>query len=493
MARIIVIGSGISGMVAACYLKKAGHQVTVLEKNSSAGGRARKFEDKGFTFDMGPSWYWMPEVFESFFHDFGYNSGDFYELKRLSPSYSVVFEDRKIDIPASTKELADLFEEIEPGSAAKLTAYLEDASVKYKLGMNDFAKKPALSITEFINKDALSVVNKLQPFRNMEQHVNKYFQNPVIRKIMQFPVIFLGAMPDRIPAMYSLMNYADSCLGTWYPIGGMFKIVDAIHKIATGIGVEFKFNENVEELVINKGKVCAVKTSGNRFDGDTVIASGDYHHIEQLLPVKYRQYDEKYWSKKEMAPSCLLFFVGVDKKLPVHHHTLFFDTGFDQHARSLYKNPEWPQNPLFYVCAPSVTDNTVAPEGKENLFILIPVAAGLDGDTETRRNDYFNQVIRRLEEQLQTDVAPHIIYKKSYGIKDFSTDYHAYRGNAYGMANTLMQTAFGKPRLNSRKVENLFFCGQLTVPGPGVPPAFLSGNMAAEAAAKYLTKKLIHA
>lgn len=477
---VLVIGSGFSGMVASCYLQKAGYQVTVLEKNSSPGGRARSFSAQGFHFDMGPSWYWMPEVFENFFKDFGYASQSFYDLKRLQPSYSVFFDEEKFEIPASVKGLADLFESIEPGSAEQLNLYLKDAEVKYELGMNDFAQKPALSITEYLSKDIFGVLKKLQPFRNMEDHVKRYFKNPYLQKIMQFPVIFLGAMPDRIPAMYSLMNYADTALGTWYPMGGMYKIVEAIYSIAKELGVKFHFNQNVESILIENGNCKKVITKHSHFNADIVIGSGDYHYIEQTLPKFYQQYKESYWDKKEMAPSSLLFFVGVNKKLPIQHHSLFFDTGFDAHAATLYNNPSWPENPLFYVCAPSVTDPSVAPPDHENLFFLIPVAAGLGGDTNVLREQYFENIVSRLEARIGTNIKDHIVYKRSYGSTDFTNDYHAYRGNAYGMANTLLQTAFGKPRMKSKKVNNLYYCGQLTVPGPGVPPAFLSGKMVAQ-------------
>lgn len=486
--KIIIIGSGISGLVSACYLRKQGHQVLVLEKNSSPGGRARTFSANGFHFDMGPSWYWMPEVFEAFYNDFGYTAKDFYELKRISPSYDVFFEKEKIEIPTSMDELATLFEKYEKGSGVKLVQYLKDASIKYQLGMGDFAQKPALSLSEFMNLGLLKSVHKLQPFRNMEEHVNRYFTHPYLRKIMQFPVIFLGAMPNRIPAMYSLMNYADTCLGTWYPMGGMYKIVEAVFSIANELGVQFEFNQDVKEITVKNGFTERVLTDNHFYEADVVIGAGDYHHMEQLLSTDHRQYDNVYWKKKEMAPSSILYYVGVNKKLPIHHHSLFFDTSFDDHANKLYALPDWPKNPLFYVCAPSVTDHTVAPEGHENLFLLIPVAAGLRGDTSALRDSYFDNLIERLEKRLNTSIKPHIVFKQSFGITDFEKEYHAYKGNAYGMANTLLQTAFGKPRMKSSKVKNLFFCGQLTVPGPGLPPAFLSGKMVAAQVNKYINQ-----
>ncbi|WP_051293278.1 phytoene desaturase family protein [Olivibacter sitiensis] len=489
-SHVTIIGAGLAGLVASCYLRKCGFEVSVVEKNATPGGRARQFSEKGFVFDMGPSWYWMPDVFESFFADFGKKTSDYYKLVRLSPSYTVFFENEEWDIPSSMEELGRLFETLETGSRERLQAYMHDAAAKYAVGMHRFASKPALHLSEFMSGDILSLLHKLQPFRNMEQHVNRYFSHPLIRKIMQFPVIFLGAMPHRIPAMYSLMNYADTRLGTWYPLGGMHEIVKAVYKLAKALGVKFRFGADVAGIDMEDKKARAVRFNNERLATDIVIGAGDYHGIESLLPEDYRQYDNRYWESREMAPSCLLYFLGIDKRLPLQHHSLFFDTSFEGHGKALYQDPEWPKNPLFYVCAPSVTDPSVAPEGCENLFVLIPVAAGLDGDTAAMRREYLDMVLKRLEERTKTDIKNHIVFQKDYAISDFQQDYHAFKGNAYGLANTLMQTAFGKPRMHSRKVENLFFCGQLTVPGPGLPPAFLSGKMVAEQVLKYAQQKL---
>lgn len=486
---ISIIGAGISGMVASCYLQKKGYQVTVYEKNLEPGGRVRNFTNKGFTFDMGPSWYWMPEVFEQFFSDFGKKISNYYELIRLEPSYSVYFNDGKFEVPSSIEGLGEKFEKLEPGSAGRLRYYIKDAREKYEIGMHRFALKPALRFDEFLSKDIYTLLRRLQPLRNMEQHVNRYFEHPKIRRIMQFPVIFLGAMPQKIPAMYSLMNYADIVLGTWYPRGGMSRIVSAIYALALELGVTFRFNVDIDHIEVSLGKANYLNSYDERLSTDLVIGAGDYHHIEQLLPVNYQQYSEQYWESRSMAPSCLLYYIGINKRLDLNHHNLFFDTDFENHASSLYKNPSWPEKPLFYACAPSVSDPSVAPSGCENLFLLVPIAAGLKGDDPSLRAKYFKHLMSRLEHHLKTDITDHVIYYKDYSIQEFITDYHAYLGNAYGLANTLKQTAFGKPRLRSKKVENLFYCGQLTVPGPGLPPSILSGKMVAEQADQYLAKQ----
>jgi len=476
-------------MVAACYLQKQGYSVTVYEKNSIPGGRARQFREGGFVFDMGPSWYWMPEIFENFFREFGRSTADYYSLVRLDPSYSIYFQGEKMRIPAGMEALGELFEALETGSAKRLHDYLGNAAEKYRIGMERYATKPCLRLSEFVSKDVVSLLKKLQPFQNMREHVDGYFKHPAIRNIMQFPVIFLGAMPERIPAMYSLMNYADTALGTWYPEGGMFQVPRAVHHLAEELGVKFRFDQDIDGIEVVNRKAVGVRCRGRKEDAELVIGAGDYHYMEQLLDPADRQYSAQYWDTREMAPGCLLYFLGVDKRVPLDHHNLFFDSSFDDHARSLYKEPRWPEDPLFYICAPSVTDATVAPAGCENLFILIPVAAGLEGDGRALRERYLDKVLRRLEERTGTAIRDHIIYQRDYALKDFSADYHAFRGNAYGLANTLKQTAYGKPRMRSGKVTNLFFCGQLTVPGPGLPPAFLSGRTAALEAMKYLKQR----
>lgn len=480
MKVVSIIGSGISGLTTACYLAKAGYKVRIFEKNEEIGGRARKFESHGFTFDMGPSWYWMPDIFEDFFNDFGKKVEDYYELRRLDPSYSIYFEKQKIEIPASYNEFVSLFEKFEPGSSLKLDQFFSDAAAKYKLGMKGFATKPSLGIKEYADPKLLKAAFKMNLFNNMDKHINKYFQHPYLRKIMQFPVIFLGAMPDKIPAMYSLMNYADTKLGTWYPMGGMFKIVESMASLAEELGVEINCGKEVVDFVIKKNIVTGICTNKGDFDTQVLVGSGDYHHIESLLPSHKQSYSSGYWDKRKMAPSCLIYYLGIGKKVSLDHHSLFFDSSFDQHARELYDQPKWPSDPMFYVCATSVTDASTAPENCTNLFILVPIAAGLDGDTEQLRRKYKEKILERLEKRLGVEIRSQVIYERSYSIRDFKEDYHAFKGNAYGLSNTLDQTAFLKPRMKSKKLKNLYYCGQLTVPGPGVPPAIISGKIVAK-------------
>jgi phytoene desaturase len=483
MAKIAVIGSGFSSLSAASYLAKAGHSVTIVEKNDSIGGRCRQFKVDGFTFDMGPSWYWMPEVFENFFADFNHKVSDFYTLKRLSPSYTIHFsKTEQLDVPSDFNDLVKTFEEIEIGAGQKLIAFMEDASKKYEAGMNRFVVKPSLSIFEFADFEILKGLVQLDLFKAFSKHVRNYFTHPHLIQLLEFPVLFLGATPQEIPALYSLMNFADLKGGTWYPDKGMFKIIAGMAKVAEEQGVEIKINSTVEEIIIDAStkKATGIKVNNEILNFDYIVAGADYEHVDQkLVPQQYRNYTEEYWDKRKMAPSSLLYYLGINKKLDkLHHHNLFFDSSFDAHAKEIYDTKKWPEDPLFYVCAPSLTDASVAPEGCENLFLLVPLAPDLE-DSEAEREKIFQKIMKRLENFTGQEVEKHIIYKRSFAMNDFKQDYNAFKGNAYGLANTLWQTAFMKPQILNKKVKNLYYTGQLTVPGPGVPPSIISGKVVA--------------
>lgn len=478
--KIIVIGAGFSGLSTATSLANMGYQVEILEKNDIAGGRARVFSENGFVFDMGPSWYWMPDVFETYFARFDKKPSDYYNLIRLDPSYSVILsKDEVINLPANYSELRDLFETFEKGAAHSLDQFLDQASYKYKVGIQKFVWKPSRKLTEFLSLGLLVDVLRLDVFQSFYTHIRKFFKSPTLLKLMEFPILFLGAISQNTPAMYSLMNFAEIKLGTWYPMGGMHKIVEGMVALAEEKGVKITYQAEVSSFEISDSRVKGLHSNLGFHEADAVVASADYHHVEEILGESYRNYDEAYWDKRVMAPSSLLFYLGVSKRIPkLKHHNLFFDRDFKTHSHEIYSDPKWPSDPLFYVSAPSVTDPTVAPEGHENLFLLIPVAPDLE-DNETIREKYFNQLMDRLEEYCGLDIRDSIVYKRSYAHKDFKNDYHAFKGNAYGLANTLMQTAILKPSLKNKKLKNLYYTGQLTVPGPGVPPSLISGLVVA--------------
>ncbi len=489
--KVIIIGSGFSGLSAACFMAKAGFDVSVVEKHPIPGGRARKLEAAGFTFDMGPSWYWMPDIFERFFAQFGHEVSDYYDLKRLDPSYRVFWESGGVDIPADYRRLKELFESIEAGSSGQLDHFLEEAAFKYNTGMHKLVLKPGLSVSEFIDWDLFRGLLKLDVFNSIKQHVSSFFKDTRLRQLMEFPVLFLGALPEQTPALYSLMNYADIVGGTWFPAGGMYSIVEGMHKLAIELGVKFFFERQVEKLEVVDSCIKRVITTIEDFEPDVVIGSADYHHIEtDLLPPECRSYSDRYWETRVLAPGCLLYYVGLNKKLDnINHHMLFFDAPFKEHAEKIYSTGEWPDEPLFYVSVTTATDDSLAPAGCENLFFLIPVAPGLKDDSEQRREQYFKKIVSRMERHIGQDIVGSIIYKKTFAHNDFIHEYNSFKGNAYGLANTLRQTAILKPSIKSKKVDNLYYTGQLTVPGPGVPPSLISGEVVAKQVEKDWLKR----
>ena len=487
--KIAIIGSGFSGLSASAYSAKLGHEVHVFEKNSTVGGRARSFQtENGYTFDMGPSWYWMPDIIENFFNDFNKKASDFYELVPLDPQFEMVFSDGIMGIPQDFEAMKTLFEKTEKGAGQRLEDFMKDAQFKYEVGMKDYVTKPCNSWFEFVSLKILKSAFSLDLLTDFSKFVRKYFSHPKLITLMEFPVIFLGASPKDIPALYSLMNYGGYKLGTWYPIGGFIKIIESMQEIAMEQGVKFHFNANVEQIVINDKRANALIVNGEKIEFDSIIASSDYEHTERkMLPKEYRNYDENYWKKKTFAPSCLIFYLGIKEKIPnLKHHTLFFENDLDLHTTEIYDDKKWPSKPLFYVCCPSKTDKNIAPENCENVFLLMPIATGI-ADSDQMREKYFLEMMSRLEKHTNTEnLILKIEYKRSFCLEDFKQDYNAFEGNAYGLANTLSQTAVLKPSLRNKKVKNLFYTGQLTVPGPGVPPSIISGKIASIEANKQL-------
>jgi len=458
--KVVVIGSGFSSLSASCYLAKMGFDVSIYEKNHTVGGRARQLIKEGFTFDIGPSWYWMPDIFDKFFADFEKKTSDYYKLDKLSPAYRIFFS----------------------GSSKHLRKFIEDAQENYDIAMNKVVLRPGISPFELVTKETILKVDQF--FKTISGQVRKKFKNPKLISTLEFPVLFLGAKPSNTPSFYSFMNFADFGLGTWHPSGGMYEVVKAMHALALELGVVVHTDSPVEKIRVEKGKSVGIISKGLYVNSDYVLSGADYHHSETLLSKQHRQYSEVFWSKKTFAPSSLLFYLGFNTKLTnVEHHNLFFDTDFERHAQEIYDQPKWPTDPLFYVNFPSITDHSMAPEGCETGFFLVPIAPGLE-DTPQLREQYFDLILARFQERTGQRIENNIIFKESFCVKDFVAQYNSYKGNAYGMANTLLQTAFLRPKLQSKKVENLFFTGQLTVPGPGVPPALISGKLVSELIAK---------
>lgn len=479
--EVHVIGSGFSSLSAACNLAHAGFKVSVYEKNATLGGRASQWKNAGFKFDMGPTWYWMPDVFNRFFADVNKKASDYYQIEKLNPGYEVYFGPQdSIKISDVAENIMATFEAIEPGSGKKLRAFLDKAAQNYEIAIQDLVYKPGQSIFELVTPQTIKELPQF--YLTIRDVVHKNFKNPKLRQVLEFPVLFLGAKPENTPAFYSFMNHADFGLGTWYPKGGMKSVVDGMVKLAEELGVVFHANSEVTQFHIDtNNRIDWFEINGSeKISTSCVVSGADYKHTEDLLPKAYQQYSEAYWDKRTLAPSSLLFYVGFDKPVAnVEHHTLFFDSSFDVHAKDIYDTPRWPDNPLFYASFPSKTDHTVAPSGKEAAVFLIPLAPDLN-DTEALREQYFQKIMTRLELLTQQKLQDAVLFKRSYCVNDFKKDYHSYKGNAYGLANTLLQTAVLRPRLKSKKLGNLYFTGQLTVPGPGVPPALISGKIVSD-------------
>ena len=482
---IQIIGSGFSSLSAACYLAQAGHQVSIYEKNSSVGGRARQLKKEGFTFDIGPSWYWMPDVFDRFFSDFGKKTSDYYQIEKLDPAYKIFFEDEIITIGDSMIKICAEFERIEKGSGIKLDKFIKRAQDNYGIAVNKILyNAPGISPLELVSKD--TVIRLDQFFKTISHEVRKNFSNPKLISTLEFPSLFLGAKPSKTPSFFSFMNFADFGLGTWHPKGGMYEVIKGMETLAIELGVSIHTNQAVEKIVVKNNVVTGLVTNNVFKKSDIVLSGADYHHSETLLDIEYRQHSEAYWDKKVFAPSSLLFYIGIDKKLKnAEHHNLFFDADFEKHAEEIYDEPKWPSHPLFYANVPSKTDPSIAPKGCDALFILMPIAPNIEDTTELR-DYYLEKIIKRFEEKTKQSIQNNIIFKESFCVNDFKSEYNSYKGNAYGMAMTLLQTAFLRPKLKSTKVDHLYFTGQLTVPGPGVPPSLISGKLTSELIMKRL-------
>jgi phytoene desaturase len=482
--NIAILGSGFSSLAAACYLAQAGNDVIIYEKNSTIGGRARQFEKEGFTFDMGPSWYWMPDVFEKFFANFGKKPSDYYDLKKLSPGYQVFYGVNDfIAISDNLQEIVDTFENIEAGTGDKLQKFIQKAQSNYDIAIKDLVYRPGESPLELVTIETAKKIDQF--FSTISKDVRKQFNNKKLIQILEFPVLFLGAKPSKTPSFYSFMNFADFGLGTWQPTNGFHDVINGMATLAKQLGVTIITDANVEKIIVENKITKGILVNEEVITSDIVLSGADYHHTETLLEPKHRQYSEKYWNKKTFAPSSLLFYVGFNKKIDnVIHHNLFFDVDFDLHSEEIYDNPKWPTEPLFYANFTSKTNSKTAPEGCENGFFLIPIAPGIE-DTQELRDTYFEKIMTRFEKITNQKVRENIIFKESFCVNDFVKEYNSYKGNAYGMANTLLQTAFLRPKLRSKKVKNLYFTGQLTVPGPGVPPALISGKLVADLIKKY--------
>lgn len=479
--KIIIIGAGFGGISLAALLAKKGFEVHVYEKNDQIGGRARLIQEYGYTFDMGPSWYMMPDVFEDFFNTLGENIHDYLKLSRLSPSYRVFLksEDAHYDFYSDREKNARLFESIEPGSAQKLADYLDESKRQYDIAKKEFMYKNYDSFFDFFNKRTMQEGRKLEIFNTMEKIINRTFKSEILRKVMQFQMVLLGTAPKDAPGIYRLMNHVDFDLGVWYPDRGIYELPKAITQVAEKYGAHIHLNSSVKKILTEDKKAVGIELeSGEIVRADIVVSNADMHHTEHtLLDASHSDHSEKYWEKKKMAPSAFIMYLGVGKKFDsITHHSLLFSEHWDAHFKEIFDSPTFPSDPSLYVCAPGKTDPTVAPEGKENLFVLVPIASGLEY-TEKDLEHWSTLVLDLMEKHMgMSGLKDHIEYKKMYCVKDFEKDYNSYKGSALGLAHTLSQSALWRPNNISKKVKDLYFVGANTNPGIGMPICVISAE-----------------
>jgi phytoene desaturase len=481
---IKVIGSGFGGLSAAALLAKANHDVQVFEKNEMVGGRASYHQDKGFTFDMGPSWYLMPDVFERFYADCGKRPQDLFQLKRLDPSYRIYFEGgRMVDIHADLERNFHLFDELEPDGASKLQSYLDSAKQIYELAIRDLLYRDYRRFTDLLDPKLMSQGRKVPIFKSLESFVNQHFQSDEARKIVEYSIGFLGGSPANTPAFYHIMSHIDFNLGVWYPEGGMRKVASSLAEMAEGFGAEIRLDEEVERINVDKRWVEGITTAKDTYRANAVVVNADYAHAEmRMLKPEHRTYDQRYWEKRTLAPSAFVAYVGVDTQYKeLAHHTLFLEKDWSEGFDVIFDPTKaaWPQNPSYYVNVPSRTDTTAAPKGCDTLFILVPLAPDIE-DSEALRDKFYLKILRRLEKTIGEDIIGHVVTKRIFCLTDFARRYNAFKGTALGLTHTMRQTALFRPAHRSKKVENLFYTGQYCHPGIGVPMTLISSTIVAD-------------
>ena len=484
--KATIVGGGFGGLAGAALLENQGFQVTLLEKNKDVGGRARVWLKDGFVFDMGPSWYLMPEVFERFFLEMGTERNKYYDLQLLDPYYRVFFSpEERVDITSDLDATRRIFESFEPGGAQKLDAYLKQAKYKYDVAIAEFLYREYRSIRQFLNRRLLVEGSRLNVFSTLDKFVSRYFSDRRAKQILEYAMVFLGTSPQNAPALYSIMSHVDLNLGVYFPRGGMAALVDGMRKLAEDAGAQVLTEQPVTRIRADGKKATAVETAHDEFPTDLVLVNADYHHAETaLLDAEHRSYSDRYWNSRVLAPTMFVVYLGLNKKLTnLAHHNLYFTDPWNDHFDTIFRHPEWPEDPSYYVSCASYDDETVAPAGKENIFFLVPVAPGLE-DTDDFREAYADKIIAHFERISGEDITPHIQIRRVFSHRDFAADYNAFKGTALGLAHTLRQTAVFRPSHRSKRLGNLFYSGQYTHPGIGVPMTLISSQVISEQIAR---------
>ncbi|MGC4047153.1 MAG: phytoene desaturase family protein [Armatimonas sp.] len=478
----IVVGGGIGGLGAACLLAKKGYKVQLFEKNPNLGGVANTFSAEGFTFDMGPSWYLMPDVFENFFNLLGEHVEDHLTLRKLGPSYKIFFKDkdRAVELYSDLERDIPTLEAIEPGCGKALRTYLEKSKFQYDIALEGFVYKNYDTVFDFFNAQTMVQGSKLKVFQKMNKYVESYFSTDEVQKIMEYQLVFLGSSPYDTPALYNIMSHIDFNMGVYYPMGGIHEIPKALANIARKNGAELYPASPVSKILTRNGRAYGVRlASGEEHRADLVVCNANIRHAESLLEPTERQFDDAYWESRTLAPSAFILFLGVEGRCPtLTHHNLIFSQDWRANFAEIFDNPVWPTDPSLYVCAPSITDPTVAPEGCENLFVLVPMAPGMTA-TDEQLEAYAQKTLTTMEKVMDIpNLRERIKYQRIFWAKDFIENYNNYKGTALGLAHTLNQTAILRPNNISKKVKDLYFVGANTNPGIGMPICLISAELA---------------
>lgn len=481
-SSVIIIGSGIGGLATACLLAEQGYRVQVFEKNEQLGGRVSVFEAEGFRFDMGPSWYLMPDIFEHFFELLGERVEDHLTLQKLDPSYRVFFQDTgtHVDLCSDLKRDRETFERLEPGSFARLNDYLDRAEMAYMISKRSFLYKNYDKWSDLLTWEALRHGRRLSVFSTMDAYVKRFFKTDALQKIMEYQLVFLGSSPYNTPALYSLMNYIDFKMGVFYPKGGIYEIVRALVEMGKKRGVTYEVNAPVARILVNQGRAVGIRLEdGREVMSDIIISNADLHHTDtRLLPPEARQYSDAYWKKRVLSPSAFIMYLGVKGRIPaLRHHSLLFSADWRKNFAEIFDQPTWPTDPSLYICAPSLSDPTVAPPDHENLFVLVPIAPGLTY-TQDDLERYADTMLDRIQKTIGVpDLKERIVFKRLFCSQEFTERYHALKGNALGLAHTLTQTALFRPNNVHPRVQNLYYVGGNTNPGIGMPICLISAEL----------------
>jgi phytoene desaturase len=498
MTRAVVIGGGIAGLASAALLARDGYQVTLLEKNAEFGGRAGSWEHEGFRFDTGPSWYLMPEVFDHFFRLLGTTADEQFELVQLDPGYRVFGEgyDEPLDISADAEENIELFESVERGAGAKLRQYLGDAAEIYQLAIQKFLYSTFEKLSPVFTREVIGRGRRLSSLllTPLSRLTARTVKDRRLRQILGYPAVFLGSSPDRAPSMYSLMSHLDLVEGVLYPMGGFTRVISAIENLAVAEGAELRSGVTVRRILVEQGAATGVEIvdadgAVGFVDAEVVVSTVDLHHSETVLldQESERSYPQSYWDDRVAGPSALLLYLGVSGELPeLEHHSLFFSADWKSNFDAIFgKAPHVPADPSLYVCKPSGVDPEVAPEGAENVFVLVPLPAdpalghgGIDRGGDEAIEALADSVIARIGSATGIpDLADRIVVRRTVGPADFVDRLNSWKGSALGPAHTLRQSAFFRAGNVSTKVRDLYFAGSSTIPGIGLPMCLISAEL----------------